>query len=212
MEKLCKVCNQVKDLGKFSKHSRMSDGYLNMCKSCKSAYDKKRREEKREDINKKAKEAYKANIEKRREMNRNSYYKHVEKRKEAAKEYRENNKEKYKKYFSQHHQDKKEDETYIMKRKLRKHEHRQKQFNTADGTITVEELKNLKLRQNDQCGYCGTILSQLPETNVHLDHIVPLSLGGAHTISNVVFACSACNLSKNNTHPDIFGYPQFVKH
>ena len=212
MNKLCKICNHTKDISEFHKHPKMADGHLNMCKTCKTAYDKKRKEEKGDILKQKAKEAYQKNIEQRRERNRASYYAHAEKRKQKAKEYRDNNKEKYNKYFKEHHQAKKDDKDYMIKRRLVKHEYRQKKFNTADGTVTVDELKNLKIAQNNQCGYCGTDLAQLTNSDVHVDHIIPLSLGGSHTISNVVFACSTCNLAKGKTHPDVFGYPQFVQH
>lgn len=44
-------------------------------------------------------------------------------------------------------------------------------------------------RWNYACCYCGLWAT-------HLDHVVPLSRGGADTESNMVPACAACNLSK----------------
>ena len=41
----------------------------------------------------------------------------------------------------------------------------------------------------------------LKDRNTHLDHYMPLSKGGAHSISNVVWSCAACNLTKNNKLP-----------
>ena len=48
-----------------------------------------------------------------------------------------------------------------------------------------------KLYKSD-CFYCGA-----PE-DITLDHVVPLSRGGRHSIGNIVPACGKCNYSKNN--------------
>ena len=45
------------------------------------------------------------------------------------------------------------------------------------------------------CVYCGTALT--PEEGTE-DHVVPLSKGGRNHISNVVLACSPCNVRKGN--------------
>jgi len=42
--KKCFVCNEVKSLDLFYKHSRMADGHFNKCKMCHLEYSKKYRE------------------------------------------------------------------------------------------------------------------------------------------------------------------------
>ncbi|KFN01299.1 HNH endonuclease [Bacillus clarus] len=44
-----------------------------------------------------------------------------------------------------------------------------------------------------ECQYCGN-----PTGDYQLEHIVPLSKGGANTLSNITVACPACNRSKNS--------------
>lgn len=41
------------------------------------------------------------------------------------------------------------------------------------------------------CAYCGS------RSSLQLEHIVPISKGGAHDISNIVPACRSCNFSKH---------------
>lgn len=44
-------------------------------------------------------------------------------------------------------------------------------------------------RWGHACAYCGQLAT-------HLDHVVPLSRGGADVEANIVPACASCNLSK----------------
>ena len=53
--------------------------------------------------------------------------------------------------------------------------------------------------QNYICPYCKCTFQQF-----HLDHVIPLSRGGAHTRENMVAACVPCNLRKSNKTPEEF--------
>ncbi len=49
-------------------------------------------------------------------------------------------------------------------------------------------------------GYCCKICGMSPETNpevtLHLDHIIPVALGGTSVIENLQTLCSSCNMGK----------------
>ena len=66
---------------------------------------------------------------------------------------------------------------------------------TDDGTITNYSLADLRLRQDNRCAYC---FIDLDSVVTELDHIIPLSKNGTHSINNVVYACLTCNRSKND--------------
>lgn len=51
----------------------------------------------------------------------------------------------------------------------------------------------LGARQNGRCPICGNVLQP---RHIHVDHIVPLSLGGTNRLSNLQATCDACNLRK----------------
>lgn len=72
------------------------------------------------------------------------------------------------------------------------------QKSTYDNSITKTALEQLKILQHNKCYYCKCGLDFNKPRSVHLDHIIPLSKGGVHTISNVVWSCQKCNLSKGN--------------
>jgi 5-methylcytosine-specific restriction endonuclease McrA len=61
---------------------------------------------------------------------------------------------------------------------------------------------NIYLRDGNTCQYCG---SELPRTELNLDHVVPRAQGGRTTWENVVCCCIDCNLSKGARTPDQAG-------
>jgi 5-methylcytosine-specific restriction endonuclease McrA len=76
--------------------------------------------------------------------------------------------------------------------------HRLTQFNRkskskaqSDGTVTKAAAE--KLYSVRECAYCG---NRIPRKNRTLDHVVPLSKGGRHSVSNLVMACRSCNSAK----------------
>lgn len=63
-----------------------------------------------------------------------------------------------------------------------------------DRLLTATEWTETKEYFDHRCAYCG----RQPE-KLTIDHIVPLSRGGAHTKENIVPACRSCNSSKHNS-------------
>jgi 5-methylcytosine-specific restriction endonuclease McrA len=60
--------------------------------------------------------------------------------------------------------------------------------NNGGFQVTTKEIARL-LRE--PCAYCGAVAQ-------HIDHVVPIARGGAHSIGNLVGACSSCNLRKGS--------------
>lgn len=56
-----------------------------------------------------------------------------------------------------------------------------------------ERFKVLE-RDGFSCQYCGR---RPPEATLHVDHVVPRSLGGTNDPSNLAAACRRCNLGKS---------------
>ena len=59
--------------------------------------------------------------------------------------------------------------------------------------VSTAELKHRFMEFNNTCAYCGA-----GNTLLHIEHVVPISKGGSHSLNNVVPACSRCNYSKYN--------------
>lgn len=80
---------------------------------------------------------------------------------------------------------------------VRKHRRRVRE-NDAGGTFTASEVRAILAAQNHRCAYCRADLRKVKK---HLDHIMPLALGGSNERSNLQWTCHACNLSKGKKSP-----------
>lgn len=67
----------------------------------------------------------------------------------------------------------------------------------VESTLTNEEWIHILKKFNYSCAYCGK------RNTLEMDHVVPISKGGAHTVNNVVPACRKCNASKCDKLPPI---------
>lgn len=64
-----------------------------------------------------------------------------------------------------------------------------------DGRLNAPSLRNVLVRDNFKCQYCGKGISL---RNATRDHVVPLSKGGPNTLDNIVASCKSCNGIKDN--------------
>ena len=56
-------------------------------------------------------------------------------------------------------------------------------------------IEKLYKEQKGKCYYCGC---SLKEEGYHIEHMMPLSRGGEHSLKNVVLSCPTCNFSKGS--------------
>lgn len=63
--------------------------------------------------------------------------------------------------------------------------------------VTREQINALYEAFDGKCAYCGA--EEDGEGRRHaVDHVIPVSRGGMHHLSNLVLACNSCNPSKGN--------------
>jgi len=65
---------------------------------------------------------------------------------------------------------------------------------TYKNSITGPQLKYLFEEQNGKCAICSQIL----DSCMQIDHIIPLSKGGLSIIENLQWLCERCNRGKFN--------------
>lgn len=68
-------------------------------------------------------------------------------------------------------------------------------------TARKDVRERVYLRDNGTCGICG---DPVDFKGMHLDHVVPLSVGGPDTEENVQVAHAACNFRKNGEHDGLY--------
>lgn len=192
--KFCNKCSQEKTINDFYADKRSKDGLQSKCISCELQYRKNNAERikarKREYNNKNKeknrqyfKEYRKNNKDKISIFQKNYQLENAEKIKKQRFEYRENHRQELRQKTKEY---KKANphivNNYILSRKARK---------KLNGVfyISAKELQKLYL---SDCFYCGD------NENIQIDHVVPISKGGTHSIGNLVPACAECNLSKRD--------------
>ena len=68
--------------------------------------------------------------------------------------------------------------------------------------------KNVLLRDDYRCGYCGRPIDNRSAT---VDHVTPKSAGGKSIWTNLVAACGECNARKRNRTPEEARMPLRIK-
>lgn len=69
---------------------------------------------------------------------------------------------------------------------------------SSDNTVTLKSLTQLLSNQNFLCVICKTYIKQ--RNTRHLDHIIPVSKEGKHSLNNVQWLCCKCNILKSNNY------------
>ena len=67
----------------------------------------------------------------------------------------------------------------------------------AGGKLSKGIFEKLLKLQRGKCACCGLPLGEDP----HIDHIMPIALGGTNTDDNVQLLRKACNVAKHAKHP-----------
>lgn len=72
-----------------------------------------------------------------------------------------------------------------------------------------DTILDIEIRQNSRCAVCGRFLTKSAQP--HIDHIMPVALGGRSEVSNYQLLCMTCNLGKGRLLSWIMGQPFFLE-
>lgn len=165
-------------MGDFAKCSKTRDGKQRWCRACFQAKNQEWRDKhgaRIADYNRRYKDENREAIQAQRVIYRRN---NREKRAAYKREYR-------RKYPEQHREE-------VRRR------------NSRIRSVESEEYTTRQVFERDSgiCYLCGELLFldvPHPERSfASIDHVVPISRGGADTLDNVRIACLSCNLRKND--------------
>ncbi len=192
--KRCTGCGQ--DLPRtpeyFHAHRSQSDGFRSQCKTCRQEKPWRPPDQhSRDNINERQRAYRLRRIEIAREYQHR--YEASDRGRETHSAYRASHseaiRERQRRYYASDH-GRERFRSARRRRRARKH--------NALGTHTPEDIQAQYERQKGRCYYCNV---QVQWGQHHIEHVVPLSRGGADDMSNIVIACKPCNLKKHNKLP-----------
>ena len=192
--KICKKCLVSKPEEDFNKDKTTSSGLRGKCRKCTNKRakewnreNKNRLSEKKAKYQKEYRQKNKILISKQRKIYCCKNSKAISK--QSANYYKLNKEE-----IKKQHQSKEGKEAQNRSRM----NYRAQKLSTKDGTITKASLQALRASQDNKCAYCNNPLDFTAPREAHIDHVRPLSKGGIHSISNVVYSCRLCNQTKSD--------------
>jgi hypothetical protein len=187
-KKYCSRCGEWKDFSDFYSSKRYAGGVYVYCKACARAASRKWRNEHLDEARQRANEWEKQNPEKKRENNRKwrlaNPLKVLEQNRVRIRRWIENNPKK-----------RREHSLRWAKANPEKHrvneQNRRARIKANGGNITLVEWESVLQKYGHRCLY-----PNCERTDLTIDHVVPIALGGTHTVDNVQPLCSYHNRKK----------------
>lgn len=189
--KICKACKTGKSPEEFSKNVRSKDGFNSSCKKCNAAYYAANCER-----IKNSQAIYRQSNPENIRLSRKAYY--LANREEILASnavWAALNREKVNAVVASWAQENPE------KVKAARHNRRSREIN-AEGSHTAADIRSIFERKQGLCANCQVNLFKSGIKKFHVDHVMPLALGGSNWPGNLQCLCPTCNLSKGAKHPD----------
>lgn len=190
--KTCSRCKIHKALEDFYRRPASKDGLMSHCKLCDKERQRRFNAANPGKAAKRQQRWREENPEARRKQTQRHYAKNAPKRmqewNERSRLYRKMHPEKARaavRRWAEYNPDK-------VRTKNRRRRARKAGASIGDSAEIVS--REAKIR-TEACAHCGT------EDNIHVDHIWPLSKGGAHAAFNLQPLCASCNSKKGAKLP-----------
>lgn len=169
--KTCTKCLCVKSTNDFVKDSTKKDGLCSSCKTCYSLYYAAIRDKKLE-----YKKEYRAkNAEAISAKRLIHYSNNADRERAGAIAWAKEN---------------------PVKRRANQAVRRAKQ-SSSSGRYSKADVSNLLILQKWRCACCKCSVAD----KYHVDHVMPLALGGGNDRMNIQILCPLCNQQKHSKHP-----------
>ena len=202
--KTCTRCAESKDESEFYLRNGKP---VSRCKDCIRSSVRKYHAENREQRNESNRAWREANAEKHRSNARQWYRENRERAHARTAKHQRENREKYREYVRKNYEKNREARIAEIEKYRRENSEWFRQYNRLKSSrrralekdLLVVPFTGVQIEQRvayygGKCWMCGGAFD-------HIDHVKPLSRGGAHTLSNLRPACAPCNQAKSNKWP-----------
>ena len=184
-EKYCNGCNRTLPTEKFAKDKRSRDGLQSRCKECGARYYQQNKDR----ILKRRARHYRRNKDRILKQQARYYRRNKDRILKQQAKFRKQNKDKLRQRWAEYYQRNKD--KYLKRNRKRRAK--------KNASVPYRWRKDPKHDKN-LCYWCGVDLTTGKVTR-HIEHIMPLSLGGPDDLRNTTSACQRCNLKKGGKHP-----------
>lgn len=195
--KICKKCGIGKPFNEFRTRKDTKNGYRNECKKCEQINSQ---DYKKNNPNYFV-EYYKNNIECFKNKSKKHYENNISEIKKRHNIYSITYRELNKSYFTEYNKKYQKTDKYRLIVKNSQHKRRTHCKNTD---ITYGWLKEFE-EKSVMCAICNCKMNKIKKhpQSKHLDHIVPINIGGKHLKTNVRYLCQTCNLKRPKNGSDL---------
>lgn len=181
--KQCSKCNLIKPYQDYYKKSDNKDGHMSYCKKCDIARRSKWNADNREKARAQDRKYYANNPEKRKQKN------HIYRKNNATKIITYSRDYYYKNKKAKNEQNKKWYKEHPEKSRDKYNKRRAAKMQNGKFYVTPKFLMKL---YSSNCLVCNS------NSNIEMDHVIPLTRGGTHGEGNLQPLCRSCNASKGN--------------